>query len=207
MVFTMSEEEWDAVIDIHLKGHFNCIHHACAYFREQHKAGNILQGKIVNTASDAGLLGNPGQTNYGAAKAGIAAMTVIVAREMARYDVNCNCIAPGARTRLTTDATPSLKAFMERTPPPGEFDPLDADNIAPLVAYLASDEAKDITGEVFRIMGDRVWLLRGWHTIDTVAKGKSRWTPEELGPVVKKMMEKAPPKEDIMSSFQELGVI
>ena len=207
MIVNMNEAEWDAVINTHLKGHFNCARHACAYWRKEHKAGNILNGKIINTASDAGLLGNPGQVNYGAAKAGIAAMTMIIAKEMERYNVTCNCIAPGARTRLTTDATPSLAAFMEEKPPSGEFDPLDPDNMAPLIVYLASDDASDISGEVFRIMGDRVWLLAGWHNVDSVAKGKARWTPEELGPVIKKMMEKAPAKEDIMSSFKDLGVL
>ena len=207
MIFTMSEEEFDMVIATHLKGTFNCTRHACAYWREQHKAGNVLNGAIVSTSSDAGLLGNPGQTNYGAAKAGIASMTIIWAQEMARYNVRVNTVAPAARTRLTTDATPSMKAMMEKTPPPGEFDFLDPDNVAPMVVWLASDAAKDVTGQVFRAAGDRIWLLQGWHSVDSVAKGKARWEPEELAPAVKKLLEKAPPREDMASTFKDLGLL
>jgi NAD(P)-dependent dehydrogenase (short-subunit alcohol dehydrogenase family) len=204
MLFNMAEEEWDAVIAVHLKGTFNCSRHACAYWREEHKAGRIHNGKIVNTVSDAGLLGNPGQANYGAAKAGIAAMTIIMSREMSRYGVNCNCVAPMARTRLTTDATPSMAAFMSQKPPEGQFDMQDPDNLAPLVAYLASDKAKDITGEVFRLLGNRVWLLRGWHNQDTVAKSEmARWTPDELDGAIKGMVEKAPPKQDLSGMMME----
>lgn len=208
MLFNMAEEEWDAVMSVHLKGTFNCSRHACAYWREEHKAGRVHEGKIINTSSDAGLLGNIGQSNYGAAKAGIAAFTIILAREMERYGVNCNVVVPVARTRLTTDATPSMRAFMEVTPPPGELDMLDPENMAPLVVYLASDKAKDISGEVFRLVGNRVWLLRGWHTIDTLPKEeKARWAPEELDKVVKEMMKKAPPKEEMMAPFKEAGLI
>ena len=185
MIFNMPEEDWDAVISFHLKGTFNCTRHACSYWREEHKAGKVHGGRLINTVSDAGLVGNPGQTNYGTAKAAIAAFTIIAAKEMARYEVTCNAIAPAARTRLTTDATPSLKPLMEKMPPAGEFDLMDPGNIAPLIAYLASDDAKDITGELFRIYGDRLWLLRGWHTIETTAKGKAKWAPEELNSVVR----------------------
>jgi NAD(P)-dependent dehydrogenase (short-subunit alcohol dehydrogenase family) len=206
MLFNMEEEMWDAVIAVHLKGTFNMCRHACAYWREQHKAGNILYGKIINTSSDAGLLGNPGQTNYGAAKAGIAALTIILAKEMARYNVSVNCIAPIARTRLTTDATPSLAALMSMKPPEGQFDPLDPANIAPLVAYLASDDANDITGQVFRVAGDVIWLLRGWHTVDKIKKGGARWEPAEIGPKLKEMLKKAPPPEEMTTPFADLGM-
>jgi len=207
MIFNMGEEDWDAVLGVHLKGTFNCTRHACAYWREQHKAGKVLGGRLVHTVSDAGLLGNPGQANYGAAKAAIAAFSLIVSREMARYEVTSNCVAPGARTRLTTDATPSLAAIMGKTPPPGEFDPLDAEHMAPLVVYLASDDAKDITGETFRLFGDRIWFLRGWHNVESKAKGKARWNPEELGPVIKEWVKKAPAKDDMTMPFKELGLI
>jgi NAD(P)-dependent dehydrogenase (short-subunit alcohol dehydrogenase family) len=207
MVFNMAEEDWDAVINVHLKGTFNCARHACAYWREQHKAGKVLGGRLINTVSDAGLIGNPGQTNYGAAKAAIAAFSLITSREMARYEVTSNCVAPMARTRLTTDATPSLAALMSKTPPPGEFDMLAPENMAPLVVYLASDDAKDISGETFRLAGDRVWLLRGWHTVDTKAKGKAKWAPEELGPVLKETLKKAGPKIEMMDPFKEAGLI
>ena len=204
MIFNMSEEDWDGVINVHLKGTFNCIRHACSYWREEHKAGRNHEGKIISTSSDSGLLGNPGQANYGAAKAGIAALTMIVAQEMARYGVNCNCVAPGGRTRMTTDAVGG--GMMAETPPAGEFDVHDPENVAPMVVFLASDEAKDINGEVFRSIGDRVWFLRGWHTVDMAARGKARWSPEELGPVVKQMMNNAPEKPTMISVFQELGI-
>jgi len=190
-----------------LKGTFNCSRHACAYWRGQHKAGNVLGGRIISTSSDAGLLGNIGQANYGAAKAAIAAFMVILSREMQRYDVTCNTIVPVARTRLTTDATPSMRAFMEATPPPGAFDMLDPENMAPLVAYLASDLAKDVTGQVFRLVGDKVWLLAGWHSVDMQAKKeKARWTPEELDGAVKELVKKAPPPQDVSTPFKEAGL-
>jgi NAD(P)-dependent dehydrogenase (short-subunit alcohol dehydrogenase family) len=197
MLVSMTEEEFDIVVATHLKGTFNCSHHAAAYWRSQHKAGNVLNGKIINTVSDAGLYGNPGQTNYGSAKAAIAAFTIIAALELSRYNVNVNCVVPIARTRLTTDATPSLKPLVEKVPPPGEFDMLDPANLAPLLVFFASDLANDISGEVCRISGDKVGLLRGWRDIDSVSNNKKRWTPEGLNPVIHKMIEKAPPKEDM----------
>jgi NAD(P)-dependent dehydrogenase (short-subunit alcohol dehydrogenase family) len=203
MMFNMSEEEWDAVIGVHLKGTFNCSRHACAYWREEHKAGRNHEGKIINTASDAGLLGNPGQSNYGAAKAGIAALSIILAKEMERYDVTCNCVVPVARTRLTTDATPSMAAMMG-TPKPGEFDIFDPEHLSPLVVYLASDNAKEISGETFRVMGNKVWFLRGWHNVDVATKKeKARWNPEELDSVIKKMVKKAPPKKYLAQVLME----
>lgn len=204
MIFNMTEEEWDSVLAVHLKGTFNMTRHACAYWREEHKKGNILGGRIINTSSDAGLLGNPGQTNYGGAKAAIAGFTIIVAKEMKRYEVTCNAIAPVARTRLTTDATPAMAAIMSIKPKEGEFDPLDPDNIAPLVVYLASDDAKDISGRVFRVAGDVIWLLQGWHTIDKIKKGKARWEPKELGPKLKEALTKLPPSEEMTSPFKDL---
>jgi NAD(P)-dependent dehydrogenase (short-subunit alcohol dehydrogenase family) len=208
MIFNMGEDEWDRVMAIHLKGTFNCTRHACAYWREQHKAGNVLNGSIINTASDAGLLGNAGQANYGSAKAGIAGMTIIVALEMAKYDVRCNCIAPSARTRLTTEATPSLGAIMGKEVAPGEFDAFAPENMAPLVVYLASDDAKDINGEVVRVMGNRIWLVRGWHTAGTVAKKETaKWEPEELGQALKNLIKKGPPREDITSPYRDVGAL
>ena len=112
MIFNMSEEDWDAVIAVHLKGSFNLARHAYAYWREQHKSGNLLNGRLINTSSDSGLLGNAGQGNYGTAKAAVAAMAIIVDREMVRYGVTANAIAPVARTRLTIEATPQTAATM-----------------------------------------------------------------------------------------------
>ncbi len=205
MIFNMGEDDWDRVIAIHLKGTFNCVRHACAYWREQHKAGNILNGSIINTSSDAGLLGNVGQVNYGSAKAGIALMTVVVALEMAKYGVRCNCIAPSARTRMSTEATPSLAAVMGGEVAPGEFDVFAPENMAPLIVYLASDDAKDVNGEVVRVMGNRIWLVRGWHSAGTVAKKeKAKWEAGELGQALENLVKQAPPKEDIMSISKDL---
>jgi len=208
MIFNMAEEEWDVVLAVHLKGTFNCTRHACAYWREQHKVGKPVEGRIINTVSDAGLVYNPGQSNYGAAKAGIAAFTLIVAKEMAKYGVTSNVVVPMARTRLTTDATPSLAPLMG-TPEDMEkkvgFDVLDPDNIAPLVAYLASDDAKDITGQVFRIIGGTVWLLESWRSFDKITK-QSRWTPEELGPKVKELLSRAPERENLQAIIKDSGI-
>jgi len=208
MIFNMTEEEWDTVLGVHLKGTFNCTRHACAHWREQHKAGEPVAGRIINTVSDAGLVYNPGQSNYGAAKAGIAAFTLIVAKEMAKYGVTSNVVVPMARTRLTTDATPSLAPLMS-TPEDMEkkfgFDVLDPDNIAPLVVYLASDDAKDIAGQVFRIIGGTVWLLESWCSFDKITK-PGRWAPEELGPKVKELLSRAPEREDLQIIIKDLGI-
>jgi NAD(P)-dependent dehydrogenase (short-subunit alcohol dehydrogenase family) len=184
MIFNMSEEDWDAVIAVHLKGSFNMSRHACEYWREQHKKGNVLNGRIINTASDAGLLGNVGQTNYGAAKAALALMAIVIDAEMQKYGVTANAIAPLARTRLTVDATPSTAGIMGREVKEGEFDVFSPKNVAPLVAWLCSDDAKDVHGEVFRVGAGSVWLMQGWHTVGSVHK-KGLWQPADLGAKLK----------------------
>ncbi|MBY8987536.1 MAG: SDR family NAD(P)-dependent oxidoreductase, partial [Candidatus Lokiarchaeota archaeon] len=156
MLFNMSEEEFDGVIAVHLKGTFNMTRHVAAYFREAGKADPALKnfGRVINTASDAGLTGNRGQTNYGAAKAGIAAFTVNASMELKKY-ATVNCIVPLARTRLTTDATPTMVEIMSKLDGSG-LDVFDPANVAPIVVYLASNKARKINGEVFRVVGDRV---------------------------------------------------
>ena len=204
MIFKMDEAAFDSVIAVHVKGTFNLMRHACVYWRDQSKAGNPIAGRIVNTSSDAGLLGNLGQTNYAAAKAGIAAMSQVVSKEMAKYGVTVNAIAPVARTRLTTDATPSLAAFMNNIPPEGQFDKLGPQNIAPLVTYLCSDDAGDINGEVFRVAGAMVWHMLGWRSGEKVTTNKT-WEVTELGSVLKdKLLANAPKKEEIMQPIMEL---
>jgi NAD(P)-dependent dehydrogenase (short-subunit alcohol dehydrogenase family) len=183
MIFNMAEEDWDAVVGVHLKGTFNMSRHACEYWREEHKKGNIHNGRIINTASDAGLLGNVGQANYGSAKAAVALMAIVVDQEMRKYGVTANAIAPLARTRLTVDATPSTAAMMGKEEE-GKFDVFNPRNIAPLVAWLSSDDAKDVHGEVFRVGGGAVWLLQGWHTVGQVAQ-KATWEPGALGEKLK----------------------
>jgi len=180
MIFNMGEEDWDSVIAVHLKGSFNMSRHAAEYWREQHKAGNILNGRIINTSSDAGLLGNVGQSNYGSAKAALAMMAIIMDMELSKYGVSCNAIAPMARTRLTVDATPSTAAIMGREVKEGEFDVFGPQNIAPLVAWLATDAAAHVHGEVFRVGGGTVWLMKGWHSVGKVSQ-QGTWEVADLG--------------------------
>src|SRR6201995_85821 len=191
MIFNMSEEDFDAVIAVHLKGTFNMARHACNYWREQHKAGNMLNGRLINTSSDSGLLGNAGQGNYGTAKAAVATMAVIMDREMSRYGVCINAIAPVARTRLTIDATPQTAATMP-VAKAGEVDRFSPAHVAPLVAWLASDDAKDVPGEVFRVGLGTVWLMKGWHSVAKVTQTGPRkfWDAAELGKRVKEELAK-----------------
>jgi NAD(P)-dependent dehydrogenase (short-subunit alcohol dehydrogenase family) len=173
MIFNMSVDEWDAVIKVHLRGTFLCTQRVCAHWRDRSKAGDEAGGAIVNTSSTSGLLGIPGQANYGAAKAGIAAFTQIVSMEMARYRVRVNAIAPGARTRMTE------RTFGDLGAPAGDFDPLAPENVAPLVVYLSSEAASAITGQVFGITGGLVQLYRGWTPVAEEDR-EGRWTPAEL---------------------------
>jgi len=184
MIFNMGEEDWDSVIGVHLKGTFAMSRHACEYWREEHKKGNVLNGRIVNTSSDAGLLGNLGQSNYGGAKAAVALMAIVMDAEMQKYGVTCNAIAPVARTRLTIEATPSTAAFMGKKVAEGKFDVFDPRNIAPLVAWLSSDDAANVHGEVFRVGGGTVWLMQGWHSVGKVSQ-RYVWEPASLGDKLK----------------------
>ena len=190
MIFNMAEEDWDAVIAVHLKGTFNMSRHATEYWREEHKKGNILNGRIINTSSDAGLLGNVGQSNYGACKAAVATMAIIIGQEMKKYGVTANAIAPVARTRLTVDATPSTAALMGQRPEEGQFDMFDPANIAPLVAWLASDDAASVNGQVFRVGGSSVWPMKGWHSATRVKNPEGRWDPAKLGARIKEELAK-----------------
>ena len=175
VLVNMTEEEWDAVIAVHLKGHFAPTRWAAAYWREQHKAGVVKPRNLVHTSSTSGLFANPGQSNYGAAKTGIATFSQIAAKELARYGVKNNTIAPGARTRLTL-ATPGLEDIMN--PKDGVFDQWDPANISPLVAYLAS-EACAFTGETFLVQGGNVTMIESWARGQGVDRD-SRWTVSEL---------------------------
>ena len=175
MLVSMTEDEWDAVIAVHLKGHFAPTHHAATYWREQSKAGNQINGRVINTSSPSGVFGNVGQTNYGAAKAGIAAFTIIAAQELGRYGVTVNCLAPNARTRMTEDIFGGLPQ-----PAEGEYDPLDPANISPVVVALAADEAQNITGQCFFIYGPTVNALKPWDVGTAVTKESGFWDPDEL---------------------------
>jgi NAD(P)-dependent dehydrogenase (short-subunit alcohol dehydrogenase family) len=177
VVFNMTEEEWDAVINVHLKGHFAPTRFAAAYWREQSKAGKEVKASVVNTSSIAGLIGNRGQTNYGAAKAGIAAFTMIIAKELVRYGVRANAIAPNARTRLTLQ-TPGLDQMVKEPDDPNAFDVWDPANNSPLVAYLATEDCP-FTGGVWHVLGGQVGLYQGWTLVETVERPQ-RWTVSEL---------------------------
>jgi NAD(P)-dependent dehydrogenase (short-subunit alcohol dehydrogenase family) len=168
MIFKMSEEEFDAVVAVHLKGTFNCGRWACTYFRERASGG-----RIINTTSAAGLAGNVGQTNYAAAKAGIAIMTLIWSMEMEKYGVTCNAIAPSARTRMTETTFGDIEAEK------GVFDFAAPDNIAPLVAYLASDAAQGISGKVFGVQGGDIELYEVWQARKSISK-EGKWSVGEL---------------------------
>ena len=185
VLVNMTEEEWDSVINVHLKGHFVPTRWAAAYWREQSKAGKEVKANIVNTSSTSGLLGNPGQTNYGAAKAGIGAFTVICAQELARYGVRSNAIAPAARTRMT-EATPGLGDIVKAPEDPGKFDVWNPANISPLVAYLAT-EGCEAQGKVFFVQGGTVKLFQGWTMTEGIEKN-DRWTVADLQSEMKKLV-------------------
>jgi NAD(P)-dependent dehydrogenase (short-subunit alcohol dehydrogenase family) len=177
MLFSMTEQEFDAVIAVHLKGTFAMTRHACAYWREASKGGQSLAGRIINTTSGTGLFGNVGQANYGAAKAGIASLTTITALEMRRYGVTANAVSPLALTRMTEDI-----GFVRDFPDGCQaFDARDPANVSGLVAYLASDAAGWLTGQVFRIDGNRIQRLQGWSLAgEYLSKSPRAATPEEL---------------------------
>jgi NAD(P)-dependent dehydrogenase (short-subunit alcohol dehydrogenase family) len=175
MLVSMTEAEWDDVVAVHLKGHFVPTRFAAAHWREQAKAGHEVRAAIINTSSTSGLLGNPGQTNYGAAKAGIASFSIICAQELGRYGVRSNCIAPAARTRLT-EGTPGLGEMV--APPSEGFDVWDPANVAPLVAYLAMADCP-ITGRTFFVQGGLVRVMEPWQ-LGARLERDHRWTIDDL---------------------------
>jgi NAD(P)-dependent dehydrogenase (short-subunit alcohol dehydrogenase family) len=186
MLVNLSEAEWDDVLRIDLKGHFVPLRHAGAYWRDQAKAGTPVAARVVNTSSGAGLMGNVGQSNYAAAKAGVAALTVVAAAELARYGVSVNAIAPAARTAMTE------RVFADAMRAPAEgFDAAAPENVSPLVVWLASEEAGDVTGRVFEVSGGQVSVADGWQHGVVVDAGR-RWDPAELGPVVRDLLAQAP---------------
>jgi NAD(P)-dependent dehydrogenase (short-subunit alcohol dehydrogenase family) len=173
MLVNMTEDEWDAVIAVHLKGHFAPTRHAAVHWRERSKAGEEVRARVINTSSPSGVFGNVGQANYGAAKAGIAALTIIAAQELARYGVTVNCLAPNARTRMTE------VTFGELPKPEDGFDPLDPANMSPILVALCADEAQDVTGQCFFVYGGAVNVLRPWDVGELIAT-EGRWDADEF---------------------------
>ena len=190
MLVSLSEDEWDSVVRVHLKGHFVLLRHAGAYWRAEAKAGIPRVARVINTSSGAGIFGSVGQGNYAAAKAGIAELTLQAAAELGGYGVTVNAIAPAARTQMTMRAGEAMAAQMA-APADGSFDAMDPANISPLVVWLASPESADVTGRVFEVEGGRVTVLDGWQRAASADKG-SRWEPAELGPVVVDLIDRSP---------------
>ncbi|MCH1435112.1 MAG: SDR family NAD(P)-dependent oxidoreductase [Acidimicrobiales bacterium] len=182
MLFSMSEDDWDAVIAVHLKGTFGPSNHAAKYWREQAKAGNDVYGRIINTASPSGIYGNVGQTNYGAAKAGIAAFSIIAAQELVKYGVTVNCLAPTAWSRMTADLMGGDAA------PEGLPEQISPRWIAVITTWLASPEAQNVTGRCFDIRGDQLGIAEGWHLGPVATQTDD---PGDMGPVVAELMSKA----------------
>ena len=197
MLANMEESEWDAVIAVHLKGAFGPTRHAAAYWRDQAKAGTPMRARVVNTSSPSGIFGNAGQTNYGAAKAGIAAFTIICGLELGRYGVCTNAIAPSARTRMTETV------FAEMMAAPGEgsgaFDAMAPENISPLVVWLGSNDNENVSGRVFLVDGDRVSVAEGWRRGPTATNDKMRWEPAQLTKVVPDLVAQAAEPSNMLS--------
>jgi NAD(P)-dependent dehydrogenase (short-subunit alcohol dehydrogenase family) len=187
MLVNMTEDDWDAVMRVHLRGHFCPTRHAAGYWREQVKAGETVDARIVCTSSGAGLFGNVGQANYAAAKSGIATFARVAAAELGRYGVTANAIAPIARTRMTENL---FAGTMDR--PAQGFDAMDPGNIAPLVVWLGSNDSAGVSGHVFEIAGGKVNIADNWRTLPGVDKG-DRWEPADLGPVVRELVAKVDP--------------
>jgi NAD(P)-dependent dehydrogenase (short-subunit alcohol dehydrogenase family) len=184
MLVSCSEEEWDAVTRVHLKGHFAPTRHALDHWRARAKAGEPVQARVINTSSGAGLAGSMGQAAYSAAKAGIAALTLVEAAELGRYGITANAIAPAARTRMTEQAFPEMMKKPDRG-----FDAMDPDNVSPIVVWLGSTDSEGVTGRVFEVQGGMVRIAEGWRRGPEQDKG-ARWEPEEVGRVVRRLLSK-----------------
>ena len=187
MFVNIVPDEWDATIRVHLRGHFCVGRHAAAYWRDRAKAGEPVDARLINTSSGAGLMGSVGQTAYAAAKAGIAAMTIVQAVELGRYGVTVNGLAPSARTRLTEGVFVDMMKEVD-----GGFDAMDPDNISPLVVWLGSPESRDVTGRLFEIEGGVLSVCDGWQHGPRIEKDR-RWEPSEVGPAIRKLIAQAPP--------------
>lgn len=192
MFASMTEAEWDSVITVHLKGHFCISSHAVQYWRDQNKQGKKVDARIINTSSGAGLNGSVGQSNYAAAKGGIASLTLNQAAELRRYGITANCLAPAGRTGMTEN----VFADMMKKPEDGGFDFYDPANVAPLVVWLGSEEAAHITGRVFEVQGGKISIADGWKTTEGVDKG-ARWAPSEIAGAMDELLSKEVPAQKV----------
>ena len=190
-LINLTEAEWDAVVRVHLKGHFLPLRHAARHWRERAKAGERTGARVINTSSGAGLRGSIGQANYAAAKAGIAALTAVAAAELARYGVTVNAIAPAARTRMTEQVFAATMAA-----PATGFDAMAPENVAPLVVWLGSAESAHVTGRMFEVEGGAISLATGWQRGPTVERD-GRWDPGEVGAAVAELLARAPTPEPV----------
>lgn len=197
MFASLSEADWDAVIAVHLKGHFCITSHAVQYWRHQVKSGQKVSGRIVNTTSGAGLQGSIGQSNYAAAKAGIAALTINQGAELARYGVTANAICPVARTGMTT-AVPEMAARMA-APEDGSFDHFAPENVSAVVVWLCSEESAGVTGKIIEAEGGRIALADGWRSTEGVSQN-ARWEPSQLGSVMARLLEQETPPQKVWGS-------
>jgi NAD(P)-dependent dehydrogenase (short-subunit alcohol dehydrogenase family) len=188
MLVNLDEDDWDAVLRVHLKGHFLPLKHAAAHWRAEARAGRIPEARVINTSSGAGLLGSVGQGNYSAAKAGIVGLTLVAAAEMRRYGVRVNAIAPAARTRMTEQTFADTMA----APTDGGFDAMAPENVSPLVVWLGSAASAGVTGRVFEAEGGRLTVMEGWRPGPTADKG-ARWSPAEAGETALKLLAEAEP--------------
>jgi NAD(P)-dependent dehydrogenase (short-subunit alcohol dehydrogenase family) len=197
MFASMTEAEWDTIMSVHLKGHFCISSHAVHYWRGQSKEGKPVDGRIINTTSGAGLQGSIGQSNYAAAKAGIAALTLNQAAELGRYGITANAVAPSARTGMTS-AVPEMAERMKK-PEDGSFDHFAPENVSNLLAWLGSAEAADVSGRVFEAEGGRICLCDGWRTTEGVDRG-AQWAPAEIGTAMRKLLEQEVPAQKVWGS-------
>ncbi|MGW7416014.1 SDR family oxidoreductase [Streptomyces sp. NPDC054863] len=186
MLVNLEEDDWDAVVRVHLKGHFLPLKHAAQWWRAEAKAGRRAVARVVNTSSGAGLLGSVGQGNYSAAKAGIIGLTLVAAAEMGRYGVQVNALAPAARTRMTQETFAETMA----APGKGDFDAMAPENVSPLVVWLGSAASAGVTGRVFEAEAGRITVMEGWRPGPTADKG-ARWTPAEAGEAAAKLLGEA----------------
>ncbi|MDA2812877.1 SDR family oxidoreductase [Nocardiopsis sp. RSe5-2] len=191
MLVNLTEDDWDAVVRVHLRGHFLVLREAAVHWRAEAKAGRRPRARVVNTSSGAGLLGSVGQANYAAAKAGIAALTLVAAAELGRYGVGVNAVAPAARTRMTEGV------FADRMAAPEDgFDAMDPANVSPLVVWLGADGAEGVTGRVFEAEGGRIRLMDGYRPGPEAVR-PTRWDPSDVGGAVADLLSQAPPPEPV----------